>query len=78
LAQEAGLRVNSPLDSSRRGGHVTIDFPNAQAASQELIRRRFLIDYRPKAGIRIAPHFYNTREEVTAALGEIRSIIEGR
>jgi kynureninase len=77
-AQEFGLRVNSPLDARSRGGHVTVDFPDSAAASEELIRRGFFVDYRPKAGIRIAPHFYNTSEEVSAVFEEIRSIIDRR
>jgi len=77
-ARDLGLHINSPLETSHRGGHVTIDFPSAREASDELIRRRVLIDYRPNAGIRIAPHFYNTVDEVDAAFAEVRSIIEGR
>lgn len=77
-AQDLGLQINSPLQTHARGGHVTIDFPDARAACDELIRRRVIVDYRPNAGIRIAPHFYNTVEEVDAAFAEIRSIIEGR
>lgn len=77
-AQEAGLKINSPLEARARGGHVTVDFPNARAASDELIRRRFVVDYRPQAGIRVAPHFYNTSEEVSAVFEEIRSILDGR
>lgn len=69
-----GLTVNSPLEASCRGGHVTVDFPSAESVSQELIRRRFIIDYRPGAGIRIAPHFYNTDDECIAILDEIRAI----
>jgi kynureninase len=69
-----GLTVNSPLDGERRGGHVTVDFPSAEAVSRELIRRRFIIDYRPGAGIRIAPHFYNRDDECLAILDEIRLI----
>ena len=77
-ALDAGLVLRSPRDVANRGGHVTVDFPNSESASRELIRRRYLVDYRPKAGIRIAPHFYNTRDEVTAVFSEIRSIINGR
>lgn len=69
-----GLTVNSPLDPARRGGHVTVDFPACEAVSQELIRRRFIIDFRPGAGIRIAPHFYTTDDECLAILDEIQSI----
>ena len=77
-AQEMGLVLNSPRNASSRGGHVTVDFPGSQAASEELIRRGFMVDYRPKAGVRIAPHFYNKSEEVSALFEEIRSIIDCR
>ena len=75
-AQEEGLTVNSPLDHRVRGGHVTVDFPGSKEACDELIRRKFLVDYRPGSGIRIAPHFYNSRDEVDAVFAEIRKIID--
>ena len=77
-ASEEGLTVNSPREPSRRGGHVTVDFPDARRACDELIRRGFLVDYRPQAGIRIAPHFYNSRDEVDAVFGELASMRDGR
>ncbi len=77
-AQELDLTVNSPRDAAQRGGHVTVNFDGAQSACDELIRRGFIVDYRPKAGIRVAPHFYNTPEEVHALFEEIRSIIASR
>jgi kynureninase len=77
-AQALGLKVRSPLDAAARGGHVTVDVPDARRACDELIRRGFLVDFRPDAGIRIAPHFYNTRDEVDAALAELAAIRDGR
>lgn len=74
LALEAGFRVNSPRDSSRRGGTVVIDVPNGKAVIQELTRREILVDYRPQAGIRVAPHFYTTDEEIDHTIREIRAI----
>jgi kynureninase len=74
LALQAGYRVNTPLDDAERGGAVIVDVPNGQAVADELIRREVIVDYRPGAGIRMAPHFYNTMEEVEHAmhvLGEI-------
>lgn len=76
-AQEEGLEINSPLDSRLRGGHVTVNFPGAKEACDQLIRRKFIVDYRPGSGIRVAPHFYNTRDEVDAVFTEIRKIIDG-
>lgn len=73
-AQEIGLTVNSPLDTSQRGGHVTVDFPGSEGACAELIRRGFIVDFRPGSGIRVAPHFYNTRDEVEAVFAEIATI----
>ena len=34
--------------------------------SRELLRRDILIDFRPGAGIRLSPHFYNSDEEIPA------------
>jgi kynureninase len=73
-ALDRGFTVNSPRDFAWRGNHVTVDLPNAQEVKEELIRRGFVVDYRPGAGIRIAPHFYNTDDECRAILDEISSI----
>ena len=74
LAQEAGFTVRSPIDAARRGGTVVIDVPNGHEITQELSRRDFLVDYRPGAGIRIAPHFYSTDEEMELVIREIRKL----
>lgn len=71
-----GYVVNTPPEFERRGNHVTVDVPNAQAVKEELIGRGFVIDYRPGAGIRIAPHFYNTDDECQAILEEIGAILK--
>jgi len=74
-ALERGFTVNTPREFERRGNHVTVDLPGAQHVKEELIRRGFVIDYRPGAGIRIAPHFYNTDDECVAILDEMASIL---
>ena len=74
LADSQGLRVNTPRDPARRGGTVCVDFRGSEHASQELIARGFIIDWRPNAGIRISPHFYNTDDECRAIMEEIRSL----
>ncbi len=76
-SEDLGFTVNTPREDDRRGGHVTIDFDGAEVVSQELIRRRFIIDYRPGAGIRVSPHFYNTDQECDALLDEIIAIRRG-
>jgi kynureninase len=75
LAEEAGLRVTSPHDPARRGGTITVAVEHAPAVTSELIRREIIVDYRPGAGIRVAPHFYNSDEECDRALQEIKNIL---
>lgn len=74
LADEQGLAVNTPRAASERGGMVCVDFDGAEAVSKELLARRFLIDYRPKCGIRISPHFYTTDDELSAVMAQIREL----
>jgi kynureninase len=71
LADENGLRVNACRDPQRRGGVVTFDVPNGLEITRELARREILVDFRPAAGIRVAPHFYNTDEDVDRTVAEI-------
>ena len=74
LAEQAGYRINSPRNPAQRGGTVTLDVPNGHEVTQELLRRDVLVDYRPGAGIRIAPHFYTKDEELEFVIEEIQSL----
>lgn len=75
LAAESGYRVNTPPLDDERGGAVIIDVPDGKAVADELIRREVIIDYRPGAGIRMAPHFYNTTEEIEHAMTVLNEIV---
>jgi kynureninase len=77
-ALQRGWRVNSPRDSSERGGTVSIDCPHAQEVKNELVARNILVDYRPGAGIRISPHFYNRDDEIDFSLAQIDEILATR
>jgi len=74
LAEEAGFKVTSPKDVRQRGGTVTVAHEHAAAVAKELIRREFIIDYRPGAGIRISPHFYTTDNELELVIREMKKI----
>jgi kynureninase len=78
IAEEAGLPVKSPKNAAERGGTVVIDVPHGPQVTAELLRRDFLLDHRPGAGIRVAPHFYSKDEELDLTIREIKRILETR
>ncbi|HEX8847335.1 MAG TPA: aminotransferase class V-fold PLP-dependent enzyme [Pyrinomonadaceae bacterium] len=78
LALEAGFRVTSPHQASERGGTITVASEHAAAVTKELIRREFIVDYRPGAGIRISPHFYTKDEELELIIREMKTIRDTR
>ena len=76
LADEAGFEVVSPRAAARRGGTVTVRVPDFAAVHAELEERAILCDFRPDAGIRLGPHFYNSDDEIRFAVAQIAEILE--
>jgi len=76
LADARGYKVTAPRDPARRGGTIAFDVPHAAEVAQALLARDVVIDFRPGAGIRIAPHFYTTDDEVERVVGEIDDILK--
>lgn len=75
LADSAGIAVRSPRDPEARGGTIILDVVNGREVTAELGRRQILVDFRPGAGIRIAPHFYTSDDEIEHTIHELSSII---
>jgi len=78
LADQHGWRINTPRDPEKRGGTVSIDMPESQQVCQDLVAREILVDWRPRAGVRFSPHFYNTDEEIDLAIAAVEEILKGR
>lgn len=53
LADAAGLRVASPRDPARRGNHVTIHHPDAEALCRKLVASGVVPDFRTPERIRL-------------------------
>jgi kynureninase len=75
LADARGYPVAAPRDAARRGGTVAFDVPHAREVARALLERDVIVDYRPGAGIRLAPHFYTSDEELEAAVAMIDDIL---
>ena len=71
LANARGYPITAPRDPARRGGTIAFAVPHAYEVSQYLLQRDIIIDYRPQAGIRVAPHFYNRDDELDAVVAAI-------
>jgi kynureninase len=78
LAERHGFAVQTPRDPGRRGGTVAVDVPHGYEVARYLLAHDILVDYRPQAGIRIAPHFYTRDDELDAAIEHIdRALMTG-
>jgi len=75
LADARGYPVTAPRDAARRGGTVAFDVPHAREVALALLASDVIVDYRPGAGIRVAPHFYTSDEELEAAVELIDDIL---
>jgi kynureninase len=78
MARAEGFELTAPGRPEERAGTVAVRTPYAYEVSRELLRREFLVDFRPRAGIRLSPHFYNSDAELKAVISEMRKILDSR
>lgn len=71
-ALEKGFQVASPLDASRRGGLVRIRVEDSKRVFRSLLDQDIVVDERA-GGLRIAPHFFNTTEEIDTLFSALPS-----
>ena len=55
---------------------MTVRTPEFESVHRELADRQILCDFRPEAGIRLGPHYFNTDEELRYAAAQIVEIVE--
>ena len=72
-ALERGIEVRTPTDPDQRAGAVTLFLGDeTEAASRRLIDARVIVDFRPRSGIRVGAHFFNTSDECDLLLERLR------
>ncbi len=76
LLDDAGFEVGSPRDPGRRGGTVTVRVPEFEAVHRELGERQVICDFRPDAGLRLGPHYFNIDDELRFVVSQITEIVE--
>lgn len=73
-AKEIGYTVITPSSTSERSGIVTIQHPKAGELFEALTKRNIIVSMR-EGMIRIAPHFYNSENDIAALLSTLRQEI---
>ena len=76
LLEGAGFEIGSPREPDRRGGTVLVRTPDDAAVHRELGERGIICDFRPDAGIRLGPHFYNTEDELRQTVAELSEVVQ--
>ncbi|MHA7098797.1 aminotransferase class V-fold PLP-dependent enzyme [Priestia aryabhattai] len=67
---QSGLQFNRPFDTEITSGITSFYTANASEIEQRLKEKNILVSARNDV-IRVAPHFYNTKEEVAYAITEL-------
>lgn len=76
FALERGWTINTPREKNERGGSVMIGVNDAPVVAERLAESKVFVDWRPGAGLRISPHFFNTDEEIEEALNILAGLID--
>ena len=76
FASERGWTINTPRDMDQRGGSVMIGVDDAKLMAERLSEQKVFVDWRPGAGLRISPHFFNTDEEIEESLNILAELIK--
>jgi kynureninase len=71
-----GFTIGTPLERSRRGGHVSLEHPAAVQITKALKHRQIIPDFRRPNVVRLAPvPLYNTFEEIWLTVQALVKIV---
>ncbi|WHX26216.1 aminotransferase class V-fold PLP-dependent enzyme [Virgibacillus halodenitrificans] len=73
-AEEKGLIVKSPKDIKKKGSNTAIYVKNASEIESKLAQQGIILSARNDV-IRIAPHFYNTKDDIHIAIDKLTEIL---
>jgi selenocysteine lyase/cysteine desulfurase len=72
-AKGLGLELQTPQERQYRSGIVNFKIDKPQEIARRLARKDIIVSARAH-GIRVSPHFYNTKEEIDKLIEEIKNI----
>ncbi|AOV08746.1 aminotransferase class V-fold PLP-dependent enzyme [Sporosarcina ureilytica] len=72
--EKNNLEIVSPLEPTLKGSNTAIKVDNANFIEEELKKNNILVSARADV-IRIAPHFYNTKDDIKFAIDAIKKLV---
>ena len=76
LATERGFQLNTPIEKESRGGAIVISGNFDSDVVKEKLGEKYIMVKSRGGGLRVAPHVYNTDEEVITLFKEIDSLLK--
>jgi selenocysteine lyase/cysteine desulfurase len=70
-----GFKVVTPKPWHERAGILSFDVPEPEMVRQQLLDRRIVVNVRDGNTLRVAPHFYNTRQDIDTLVGALVELV---
>ena len=73
--EDRGFKVVTPKPWHERAGILSFDVPEPVMVRQQLLDRRIVVNVRDGNTLRVAPHFYNTRQDIDTLVGALVELV---
>lgn len=58
-------------------GILSFDVPDPESVKRQLMARKIVVNVRDGGTLRVAPHFYNTREDIETLVDALADVVPG-
>ena len=73
--EDRGFKVVTPKPWYERAGVLSFDVAEPEMVRQQLLDRRIVVNVRDGNTLRVAPHFYNTRQDIDTLVGALVELV---
>ena len=73
--EDRGFKVVTPKSWHERAGILSFDVTEPEMVRQQLLDRRIVVNVRDGNTLRVAPHFYNTRQDIDTLVGALVELV---
>lgn len=73
--EERGFKVVTPKAWHERAGILSFDIPEPESVRQLLMERKIVVNVRDGGTLRVAPHFFNTRQDIETLVDALADVV---